>query len=343
MSPARIIAVAAILGGASACAPTSAAAPAHVVAIPGGKPGVGFDDLRFSARLGVLVPAARTGAIAVIDAKTLAVRTIGGFATATSFDGGHDFGVTSVDDTGRWLLAVDRTTQQVHVVDPGGPGIVASAALAHGPDYVRWVASRHEVWVTEPDAEVIEIFALDDAGARPALRHLAELAVRGGPESLVVDDAGGRAYAHLWHGATVAIDLAARAIVATWKNGCDGSRGIALDAGAGLLFAACSEGGAAVLDVKHDGAIRGRVKAGRGVDVIDYSPSLHHLYLPAATDATVTVAAVAKTGALTALGRLAGARGGHCGTTDDRGHVFVCVPDTGAIVVADDRWPATSW
>src|SRR5512140_1645636 len=147
MSPsaAAIAAIGAVVAG---CGGNHAAA--HAVVVPDGAPGVGFDDLRFSPRLGVLAPAARTGTIAIVDPRALTVRTIAGFARAPRFDGGHDFGVTSVDDTGRFLLAVDRTTGQVDVVDAAAARIVASAALAHGPDYVRWVGSRREVWVTDP-------------------------------------------------------------------------------------------------------------------------------------------------------------------------------------------------
>src|SRR4051812_16680957 len=47
-----------------------ATGPARVapIALPGGPPGIGFDDLRFSAALGgVLVPAGRSGNVDLID------------------------------------------------------------------------------------------------------------------------------------------------------------------------------------------------------------------------------------------------------------------------------------
>ena len=56
------------------------------------------------------------------------------------------------------------------------------------------------------------------------------------PESLVIDPSRKRAYAHLWKGATVAIDIPSRAIVATWPNGCSGSRGIDIDEKRGFVF-----------------------------------------------------------------------------------------------------------
>jgi len=77
------------------------------VELPGGKPGVGFDDLRFSPRLGrALVPAGRSGRLDLVDLSSGTVSaSIGGFSAEDDFGGGHDFGVTSVDDTGKWLYA----------------------------------------------------------------------------------------------------------------------------------------------------------------------------------------------------------------------------------------------
>ena len=172
----------------------------------GGGTGVGFDDLRFSPRLGrVLAPAARTGTIALVDPATSAVTTIQGFAASARYDGGHDFGVTSVDDTGTLLLVTDRTTAKLHLVDPSA-GIVASADVSGTPDYVRWVAPTHEAWITEPSNEKVEVFAIPAPPGAPM--HVADIAVPGGPESLVIDGTRGRAYTHLWNGRTVAIDSA---------------------------------------------------------------------------------------------------------------------------------------
>jgi hypothetical protein len=94
--------------------------------------------------------------------------------------------------------------------DPSKRTVVAQTRLASSPDYVRWVEPTGEVWVTQPDEERIEVFALSAAGP-PTPAHRAFLAVPGGPESLVVDVSRGRAYTHLWSGTTVAIDVAKRA------------------------------------------------------------------------------------------------------------------------------------
>ena len=146
---------------------------------------------------------------------------------------------------------------------------MSRAKLGASPDYVRFVAATREVWVTEPDAERIEIFAFGNDGI-PAAKSVGVITVKGGPESLVIDSRHGRAYAHLWKGETVAIDLTRTwRIRRHWKNGCRGSRGIALDESRGFLFAGCAEGAAVVLSV-DDGRELSHVSSGDGVDIIDY-------------------------------------------------------------------------
>jgi len=90
------------------------------------------------------------------------------------------------------------------IIDPAARRVTARAPLGSGPDYVRYVAPTGEVWVTEPDSERIEIFGISPK--RDKLTRVATIAVPGGPESLVVDSAGGRAFAHLWSGTSVVID-----------------------------------------------------------------------------------------------------------------------------------------
>jgi len=114
--------------------------------------------------------------------------------------------------------------------------------------YVRYVAPTNELWVTEPDQEQIEVFTLSDA-QKPVPVRASAITVKGGPESLAIDPQRQRAYTHLWAGATVAIDLKNRTLVAQWPNGCGGSRGIAPDSAHGWLFAGCAEGVGVVLDI----------------------------------------------------------------------------------------------
>jgi hypothetical protein len=301
--------------------------------LPGGSGGIGFDDLRFSSKLQrVLAPAGRTGKLDLIDPKTQAVEAIEGFSSETSFGGGHGQGTTSVDEGAGLLFAIDRGRAEVAIVDPTAKKILGSSKLGGSPDYVRWVEPAKEVWVTEPNKKQIEFFAFDGLRLTPK----GSLAIPGGPESLAIDATRGRAYTHTWDDATVAIDLAQHREVARWKNGCEGSRGIALDESRGFLFVGCEEGKVTAIDVAHEGKQVGSVATGKGVDIIAYSPKLSHLYAPGGDAATLTIIGVDSTGKLTALRTVPAAEDSHCATVDDQGHAYICDPKRGALLVVGD-------
>src|SRR5260221_14167791 len=172
----------------------------HPTPVPllGGSGGIGFDALGYSAQLGqVLVPAGRTGNLDLIDPKTLMITAVTGFSAQNGFGGGHGDGTTSVDAGRGMLFATDRSKMQVNVVDPTTKKIVVSAPVDSAPDYIRYVDVTGELWVTEPDKEQIEVFTLStDKTMMPV--HTAFIVVKGGPESLVIDNTRGRAYTHLW-------------------------------------------------------------------------------------------------------------------------------------------------
>jgi hypothetical protein len=315
---------------------------ALAIQLPDGEGGIGFDDLRFSARLGrVLVPAGGTGNLDLVDAESRAVEAIAGFGRAHKYSGGHGDGVTSVDEGRGLLFAIDRTQRAVDAVDPHARRIVASAPLAASPDYVRFAAQTGELWVTEPDAEQIEVFALE-GGQPPALRAVATVPVPGGPESLEIDAARGRAYTHLWRGATLAIDVATRATGAHWPNRCTGSRGLALDGAAGWLFAGCAEGRIAVLDVAHGGKVISVADTDPGVDIIAYDTARRHLYVPSAKRGTLSILSVSADGRLARLGTSPGCAGAHGVATDQHGRVFVGDPRGGRLLVLADEFPPAS-
>lgn len=301
------------------------------VALPGGDKGIGFDDLRFSRMLGkVVVPGGGTGNLVLIDPTSHALTSIGGFGTSGRANG-HEDGTTSADEGGGYLYAIDRTKLAVDVIDTKQNKIVGTAKLASGPDYVRWVDATHELWVTEPDEDRIEVFSL--TGTSP--KHTAFIAIKGGPESLVIY--GKRAFTHLWKGSTVVVDITARKITATWPNGCAGSRGIALDAKHNFLFVGCGEGKAVTLDA-DSGKQLGSVAVGAGVDIIDYNPALGHLYVPSGETATLSIIAVAAHGQLTLLGTAAAAPGTHCVTADDKNVAWVCDPQGGRLLAIRDTY-----
>jgi DNA-binding beta-propeller fold protein YncE len=327
----RALAFAFLLAAGVQTDPTTVAVP-----IPGGEGGIGFDDLLFSPRLHrVLVPGGRTGNLDLIDPATREVTAIGGFSKQSRFGGGHGEGTTSADEGRGLLYAIDRTKRLLVVVDPARRAAVASVKLAAGPDYVRFVGPTGEVWVTEPGAEQIEIFSIANEGT-PTPTRVAVVQIAGGPESLVIDAARNRAYTHLWKDSTVAIDLHAHAMAGQWKNGCEASRGIALDEERALLFAGCAEGKATAMDLRHGGAVVGTVTTGTGVDVIAYSPQLHHLYVPGNDSATMTVLDVAADGKLSPVATVPTAKGAHCVAADDQRGAWICDPRGGRLLLFKD-------
>jgi len=310
------------------------------VPLPGGDGGIGFDDLGFARGLGkLLVPAGRTGNLNLVDPASRQIVPIGGFSSQRSFGKGHGEGTTSADYGRGLIFATDRTARKLVVLDPGARTVVAKADLAGSPDYVRWVEPSGEIWVTQPDSDRIEIFSLPASGP-PVPAHKEFVATPGGPESLVIDAGHGRAYTHLWKATTLAIDVKTRAIVARWPNGCAGSRGIALDAARGFLFVGCAEGKAVVLDLHHDGAVLGTLSAGAGVDIIDYSLRLGHLYLPGAKSETLAILGVSKAGKLSLLATVKTAPEAHCVVADDHHQAWVCDPGHGRLLLVDDTLPA---
>ncbi len=326
-----------ILGALFVTTLAVAADPGKRIPLPDGAGGIGLDDMGYASSLArVVVPAGRTGTIDLIDPASAAITRIGGFR-ASAAGKGHGGGTTSADEGDGYLFASDRTSLELDVVAEKPLGIVGRAKLAASPDYVRWVESTHEVWVTEPDAERIEVFHLRP-GYPPLPEHSASIAVPGGPESLVIDNARGRGYANLWKSQTVAIDLKSRAVVARWSNGCGGSRGLALDRRRGFLFVACTEGKVVTIDVESGNSLSS-ASAPAGIDIIDYNSRLAHLYVPGAKDAQMAIIAVSKDGSLATLGRLPTAPRAHCVASEPGGNLYVCDPEAGAVIEFHDPYP----
>jgi DNA-binding beta-propeller fold protein YncE len=303
---------------------------------------IGFDDLGFSSALRkVIVPAAQTGKLVLIEPGSNKLDEISGFSSRSGGDGGgHAEGVTSADVGRGAIFTADRSEKTLQVVDPSTNTIIAKSKLGSGPDYVRFVTPTDEVWVTEPHKSQIEIFSLPKHGF-PEPVHAAVIKIANGPESLVIDAARGRAFVNLWTDATLAIDLHSRAVVARWRNGCDGSRGLALDPVRGFLFVGCKKGKLEVLSLK-DGHHLGEVSAGDGVDIIAYAPSLHHAYLPGAASATMAVVGISSSGKADVLATVPTAKGSHCVTVDDINNAYICDPQNGQLLIFHDSIPATS-
>jgi DNA-binding beta-propeller fold protein YncE len=316
------------LGAAGAITPTQ-------LALPGGDRGIGFDDMVFASSLHkIMVPAGRSGNLDLVDPDTKQVIAISGFSSHGSFAGGHGQGVTSADEGRGLLFATDRDAKRLNVVNPKTRLVVATAPLASGPDYVRYVSATGEVWVTEPSASRIEVFSLPQSGA-PQPTHLTFISISGGPESLIIDNTRDRAYTHLWTDTTLTIDLKSHEVLARWKNGCHQSRGVAMDRALGFLFVGCAEGKLGVLDL-NTGAQLGSASSGSGVDIISYNTRLAHAYLPGAESATMAIIEISPKGTATVLGTVKTAKGAHCVVADDRDDAYVCDPERGRLLIIKD-------
>jgi hypothetical protein len=309
--------------------------------MPGGSGGIGFDDLRFSPTLSMLlVPAGRTGNLDLVDPSSEGVSPVEGFSTAATYSGDDTFGVTSADEGNALVYAADRTAGTLSIVDPKAKTVLSHVTLAATPGYVRYVAPTNEVWVTEPSQHQIEVFTLGASGSVAPV-HAATIAVPGGPESLevavptVAIDAGGHAYAYT-HTATttVALDVGGRSVATSWSNGCATSMGIAVDAANGWVVSACAEGMLVVQST--EGATLGTVAVGAGVDQIAYDARTMRLYVPGPMAAAMSVVSLAAGGVPKLLGSVQTPKDAHCAVTNGGGSVYVCAPSAGALLFIQD-------
>lgn len=329
------------LTGYSLFAATAHAGPALTttpLVISSDTKAIGFDDLEFSRELGkLMVGTGGLGKLMLIDPGSHKMEEISGFTSQGATPGAHGQGVTSASFGRGAIFTADRGEKTLDVIDPGTQTILAKTPLASGPDYVRFVAPTNEVWVTEPHLSQIEIFSLAEHGL-PQPNHAAVIKIANGPESLLIDVTRGRAYANLWSDSTVVIDLKKRAVITHWKNGCRGSRGLALDSARGFLFVGCKVGKLESLNL--DGRPLGEVSAGEGVDIIAYAPALHHAYVPGAASATMAVVGISPSGKPSVLATVPTAKGGHCVTADDINNAYVCDPHNGQLLIFHDSLPA---
>lgn len=327
-----------VLAGLPAAALAASPQPLTPVTLPGVRAHAGFDDMGFIPTLDrVVVPGGVSGAVFFIDPKSGAVTKAAQVATAGKPQRGHDVGTTSAAYADGYLIASDHDSRSLAIADVDGGKVVARVPLDSGSDYVRYIAPVNEVWVTEPEAHQIQVFSAELGGSHPTLHSIGTIDIPGGPEALVYDARTGDAYTNLWHKRTLAIDLHSRKIVARWKDGCRGPRGLALAPRHHLLFVGCTEGKADALDLDHGGAVVASAKTGKGVDIIAWNPTLQHLYVPAARSATLTVLELGKDGKLHGVATAKAARGSHCVATDGVSKAYVCDPRHGRILAYDDR------
>jgi hypothetical protein len=275
---------------------------ATALALPGaGADGVLMDYVIFDPRTKtVWAPAGNTAAIDVIDIATRHIAQVTGFPTQELERRGRKRTVgpssATLGEAGTVYVG-NRGDSSVCAVDEAKLARGTCGKLDAMPDGIAYVAKTKEVWVTTPRDKSIRI--LDAA----TLAQKARLPFDGDPEGFAVDATRNRFYTNLEDkDLTLAIDLTTHQTVATWKPGCgeDGPHGLRLAEKEGFLLVACSTKTEA-LDVGHDGAIVGSVDTGDGADDLDYVPASHLVYVGAAKDARLTIAALDAKGALGAV------------------------------------------
>jgi streptogramin lyase len=311
----------------SACGgPTNTTPPvAEPVALAG--EAASFDDILYSAELGqvIAIPQGR-GVLHLVDPDSLAVTSFAGFPT----------GIASADASNGRIFVLDRSGEQVLVVDPADGTTVGVFALSAHPDYVRVSPATAEVWVTEPGSQRIEVLTVEG----DVLAHAADIATEGGPEGVAFDVGRRRAYIQRSGGAIAAIDVDARMVVDTWPSGCGSSHGIpVVDEARGLVFAGCSSGGGGAMLDSDDGTLLASHEAGGGAALLAYAPALGHFYLRGDPGSGVAMLAVCGGSELALLGTAMTTDHGHGMVADDRGNLWVCDADNGGILRLRDPWP----
>ncbi len=284
----------------------------------------------------IVVPAAQSGALVLIDPASNAIKSLLHVVDARTAGKRPGRGTTSANFGAGLLFASNRNNQTLLAVNPANGKVVARARLASGPDYVRYVSRLHEIWVSEPRAEQIQRFVLVKKGS-PEFREVGSIEVPGGPESLVIDNAHGVAYTNEWKNHTLQLTLDKPHIAARWTNPCIGSRGLALAVHRHLLFVGCKEGKVAALDTEHDGKLVSTATVGAGVDIVAWNPRLQHLYAPGGVSKTLSVLALTHSRQLKTLATVPAAAHSHCVATDGDHQAYVCDPAAGALIVYRDR------
>jgi len=297
---------------------------ATVVALPGAMRQIDFDDIVYSARLDrVLVPAGRSG-LYLVEPRTGDAQRVGPAGTADSADEGRGL-----------LFALDRGERALRVLEPAGGRVIASLNTANAPDYVRYIRSTGEVWVTEPTASPpgIEVFTVPAGAPRPA--RAAFIPLERGAEGLEWSSATGAAYTHTGDD-VVALDPVSRSVAATWPTACGGTHGFPrVDARDRLLLASCADGEVVLLDLDSGRRID-RYAAGDGEALPGYAGRSGHFY--ARTDpGTRLVTLKASRGGLRVVRHVEVPAVGHCLTADGVGHYWTCDAENGRLLRFDDR------
>lgn len=321
---------------------TAPGAPSAFRALPlpgAGPEGVFMDYLVCDHATGrVWVPAGNTGSVDVIEPTSSEIKRVVGFPTAVMERNGKKRTVGPSSATlGEGVVYVgNRADSTVCAVDPKALVRGACVTLESSPDGLAYVAATKEIWVTTPHDKSITIL---DASTPAAPKAKGKLALEGEPEGYAVDDKRGVFYTNLEDkDRTLAIDVRARKITATWQPQCgeDGPKGLVIEREASFLVVACSDH-LVVLDAAHDGKQISRLDTGIGVDNLDYVDARREVYAAAGKAEKLTVARLETSGALTTLSVVATVPGARNAVADANGNAYVSDSKGGRILMVAPR------
>jgi hypothetical protein len=276
-----------------------------------------FDDIGYAASIDrVLAPARRHG-LKLIDPATLDVTTVEGDADSAAAGGGFLF----VLDRSGELRVIDEDTLEV------------TDTFATGGDYVRYVSSQNEVWVTDPGDGRVMVLALDEDGGTLTLKS--PIALVGGPEGLAVDEERGIAVSHFFGGDVALLDTGRHDVERQTSTGCLGAHGVpALDVERGFAFFGCRDAELVSVGL-DDGAQRGRYHLGGGGEsLMAYDPASHKAFVRGDPGEVIAIVDVGEDGSLSEAGSLTASERGHCLLTA-AGSLWACDETGGGLLRFD--------
>jgi DNA-binding beta-propeller fold protein YncE len=286
---------------------------------------VSLDYLAFDrAHARAWIPVGDTGSVDVFDVATRGFTRVDGFPTAERESHGKKriAGPSSVAIGDGFAYVGNRATSEVCAVDVSALKIAGCTKLGSPPDGIATVATTREVWVTTPRDHSITILDAATPGA-PTVK--ATVQCGGAVEGYGVDLARGRFFTNLEDkGSTLVIDLASRAITATYDPHCgsDGPRGLAVDPTTGMIVVACTDH-LQVLDVDHAVVLASKLDTGAGVDNIDFAKEKRLIVAAAGKASRLTFAHLDEQGLLSVAGVVTTSEGTRNVVADGAGNAYV--------------------
>jgi hypothetical protein len=226
----------------------------------------------------------------------------------------------------------NRGDSSVCAVDAATLAKKGCVTLPGTPDGLQYVAATHEVWVTTPHDQSIQILDVKKAG-EPKLAG--EIKFEGEPEGFAVDNKRKVFFTNLEDkDKTLVVDIAKRAVAKTWEPKCgeDGPKGLIFDAAANHLLVVCPSS-IEVLDVAKDGAQLSQLAVGDGLDAVDWSPKTRQVFAAAARAEKMVVASLPKTGVLAAQSTIDTAKGARNAAASEDGTAFIADGSHGRILM----------